>query len=204
MAKYQDYLMDNEEVVWEGKAQKFPLLDAANKISLLLTWTICAVGLILLVAVYMPYTSSRSIEGANIIITCVVVVSLVGICGLRPVVDKKTLESKVTYVLTNYRALVIHGDTVNSMFIDKKTKCRLEILDKNSGIIFIGSACKTNTRKSRVNTLVGIKSKSGGQIDGLVFYNVADPTGVCELYTPFSYEVNGKTVTPKRQYVSAK
>ena len=183
---YESHLLDEEVVLWEGHPEPFSLLEGAYATSLTASWALAALSVIAYISFYIPYAIANNYWGKNALIISITIGACVACVLCMPFIDKRTLEKKTTYILTNRRAIVISGQNMKSMFIGVNTPYEIRQMENGAGIILMGSAVKSRLRNSRSNTLTGIPdAKDRSKITGIVFYSVENADLICNLYTPF-------------------
>lgn len=177
--KWSLYLKGNEELLWNGKGKADPLVNATNKTKLMIRWIVCAVIGIGFAAFYLPYAFSHGFPTNNTIISVGVVLALALVIAYGPIQEWRTLNGKVSYLLTNRRVLTIQDGNVREMTVDAQTPCRAERLDNNTYVVYIGeAACRSKSSQARANALMGIKDDAN-QMTGMVFYGVSNAEDIC-------------------------
>ena len=183
---YESHLLDKEVVLWEGHPKPFTLLEGAYAISLTASWALTFLSVVAYFFFYIPYAITNNYWGKNALIISITIGACVACVLCMPFIDKRTLEKKTTYILTNRRAIVVSGQNMKSMFIDANTPYEVRQMENGAGIILMGSAVKSRLRNSRSNTLNGIlDEKNRSKITGIVFYSVENADLICDLYAPF-------------------
>ncbi len=175
-AKLQKNLLKSETVLWTGKASPFKLMEPPynKKIT---TTLIISIALAILLPVWYVYYVTKSGVGVKWFVIAIVIVAMAFI-ATRPIFDKRTLEKKITYAITNLRAITYFGDNnFNSINLDKITDVRIDTLSNGKGVIYMGEACKKGVGKSRDLTLFGIKNDEN-ELTGLAFYSVENVQSV--------------------------
>ncbi|WP_434311679.1 hypothetical protein [Hominifimenecus sp. rT4P-3] len=184
--KWSLYLKGNEELLWNGKGKSDPLVNATNKTKLMIRWIVCAVIGIGFTAFYLPYAFSHSFPTNNTIISVAVVLALVLVIAYGPIQEWRTLNGKVSYLLTNRRVLAIQDGNVREMAVDAETPCRAERLGNNTYVVYIGeAACSSKSSQARSNALMGIKDDAN-QMTGMIFYGVSNAEDICRYLKAYS------------------
>ena len=189
MKEYQDFdLLDGEEILWQGKSEPFGILSGPYRRRLILTWIISAVVLVTFAASYLPYAVRSQSDLVQIIFTS----SLVGIVPVSlcfySIKDVKTIQSKLRYVLTNNRALLLGANELRHIRISENTAYRIEVCDDGTEILYIGDGCRTKAGSSRKHTIMGVRGDDSNytKITGLVFYGLKNAEEVCKRYAVFA------------------
>ena len=95
----QEYLQDNETVLWQGEPAAFPLIENGNKTRVLRTWLLTVVIIGGLLAAYVTKNSQWSM---NVAIGMVVIGAVIMI---SPVFERASVKRQ-TYYITNQRAIL--------------------------------------------------------------------------------------------------
>ena len=95
----QEYLQDNETVLWQGEPAAFPLIENGNKTRVLRTWLLTVVIIGGLLAAYVTKNSQWSM---NVAIGMVVIGAVIMI---SPVFERASVKRQ-KYYITNQRAIL--------------------------------------------------------------------------------------------------
>ena len=99
------------------------------------------------------------------------------ITAVRPYRDKKLLEQKTIYAITDQRIIAVVKSNVMTMPRDQKVTCAVECRDGGAGNVCFNAAIGREAGKSRANAVMGIK-KGNDRVVGLLFFHVSDPDAV--------------------------
>lgn len=171
----EKFLMKNEKVLWEGKAEAFQLLDAPYRTIFPIIWGVTGVITAAFIGLYLPFffRSGSTLGQFAMAFLCFMAVPL--FVSLEPFALKRSLEKKITYVLTDKRAMVVNNGKAKIMNLEKGTPVRIEKLSNGSDILYIGeSACNSSTYSSRANAVHGFHDadKEPDDYAGLIFYSI--------------------------------
>ena len=129
MEKYlNENLLDGEKILWRGKSEPFKLLAPPYSRSLPFLWIASIVILVFFSMVFIPFAIRLHFNFVQIIFWIVFVMLMPFSLCVHSVLDKKTIEKRISYVLTNYRAITLTPKEINSMLISSSTPYRLETL----------------------------------------------------------------------------
>ena len=95
--------------------------------------------------------------------------------AVRPYLDKKLLEQKTIYAITDQRIIAVVKSNVMTMPRDQKVTCAVECRDGGAGNVCFNAAIGREAGKSRANAVMGIK-KGNDRVVGLLFFHVSDRT----------------------------
>lgn len=181
-------LLDGEEILWEGKSEDFKILSGPWAQTLPKVWAISGIVLAAFAIWYVTFVIKTGFSVSQFLITAV----LVGLVPLslcfHSVSDYKIIRKELTYVLTNYRAIVLRGREEKHMQIDENTAYTVESVGDGVDAIFIGDACKFKIGKSREKAVLGIYGDEQNQakVTGMVFYGVKNGEEICKKHAVFA------------------
>ena len=158
----QKTLRDNEKVLWFGRPTKTKLLRSPDRVSQYVAWIIAIA------------------DNKSIGIILIGLVPMIGIplaVAVRPYLDKKLLEQKTIYAITDQRIIAVVKSNVMTMPRDQKVTCAVECRDGGAGNVCFNAAIGREAGKSRANAVMGIK-KGNDRVVGLLFFHVSDPDAV--------------------------
>ena len=177
---FESVLEDGEYVEWVGRTKPFPLIDATNKKRILERWIGCVAFAIILIVAYFISISNSSAEvmiGVPVVIVCAAI-----LVAIMPLLDKKALEKKVVYSLTNNRALVHKAGSSGDggyFSISLDSSADVKIISKNGGVsdvLFGAAAVNAPEQKLRRIALIPKVNEESEKekTTGIVFYNIDD------------------------------
>ena len=121
-------LLDGEKVLWEGKSERLKILSGPYAKTLPRVWTISGIVLALFAVWYVLLIMKTGFSVSQFLITAVLVgIVPVSLC-FHSVSDCNIIQRDLTYVLTNYRAIILGGHDVKSMRITEDTEYRIDFL----------------------------------------------------------------------------
>lgn len=172
----KEALWEGEEVRWSGRPKPFPLMDSSVKSSIIITWAVSACVLAALAAILVPAVSSGRRSVSDVIILSFITLFLPAILSARPFVDKKCLEEKTFYAITNFRIIAIIKGEVMYLPIGKGMKVAVEHQADGCGNLRFGEMVGKPAKKSRAHAVLGLRA-DGCKSDmlGLLFYHVDQP-----------------------------
>ncbi len=107
--------------------------------------------------------------------------------SVQPLTTKRSLDKKVTYILTNQRAICINDTQINTYNITRETPCKIQTLPNGSSVIYMGEdGCKIKPTGSRNAAIRRIKTPDSPDLTGMVFYGVKDAREVLKSFAPFA------------------
>lgn len=99
----RNYLRENEQILWQGKAEPFPLLDNATKFRILCKWILTAALSCGVLLMYFYRESARNVSFIGI------VVAVAAIIIASPLMERHILLGQ-RYCITNQRAILMSRD----------------------------------------------------------------------------------------------
>ena len=181
-------LLDGEKVLWEGKSERFKILSGPYEKTLPRVWTISGIVLALFAVWYVLLIMKTGFSVSQFLITAVLVgIVPVSLC-FHSVSDCNIIQRDLTYVLTNYRAIILGGHDVKSMRITEDTEYRIESVGDGIDAIFIGDACMFKGTSGREKAVLGIygDDTNQGRVTGMVFYGVKNGEEICKNHAVFA------------------
>lgn len=174
--RLQEALWDGEDLRWSGRPKPFQLMDKTFHSSILFTWVISALIVLVAAVLLIPPLADGSRSLSDILILSVIILFLPVILSVRPVMDKRCLEEQTIYAITNFRILVIVKDEVMYLPIGKGMKVAVDYQDDGCGTLRFGELVGKPAQKSRTHAILGLHSDDGKtNMLGLLFYHVDQP-----------------------------
>jgi len=176
--KVKEALQEGETVLWQGKSERFPLVNAGNKAKLTLRWVICAIAFAAVSAGYIALSVKTA--GFKPAVELVIVLIFAYLIA-APMLDRKRILKKCTYYVTDKRVMTAVGD--NQLLILGRAGLKVSTVPAESGCIhlLLGAAEALPGKKYLVSTFSGVKSENKDQVTGIVLYNVKDTPELREL-----------------------
>ncbi|OUQ82223.1 hypothetical protein [Flavonifractor sp. An100] len=174
--RLKEALWEGEEVRWSGRPKPFELMEQSFKSSILLTWAVsaCVLAAVLYLLVTSLASGTRTIGDAFIL--AIITLFLPAILSARPIMDKKCLEEKTIYAITNFRIIAIVKDEVMYLPIGKGMKVAVEQQADGCGNLRFGELVGKPSKKSRAHAVLGLRSSDESRdVQGLLFYHVDQP-----------------------------
>lgn len=180
---FNNELEEGEQLEWVGRTEHFELMDDANKSSIWLRWILCAVAAIVVNGAYIYHVSVT--DGLDMqIMVFVVTLGIPLLIAFSPMRDRRDIQKKMLYAVTNKRAIVFRGfsNKFFSMNFDAINEIKVTKRGNDRGDVILGSgAVQAPERKMRgialtPRTAVVEESEFTGDsmVTGMVFYNVAE------------------------------
>ena len=166
---YEEILLPQEEVEWQGKPAAFPLLTQENKTALLTRWIGCAV---LFVALTILYTVLASSLGAPFYPLVVLVLFIaLGYFSIIPFQDRKTIQKKGHYYVTNKRVILAVG---RNLYALNRSGINTQYIpaEGDSAHILFGSCVSKASRTYRRYAVMPEIDDDDPSKNGFVFYGV--------------------------------
>ena len=173
----QKTLRNNEKVLWFGRPTKTKLLRSPDRVSQYVAWIITAVMTLFSFGVFLPFAIADNKSIGIILIGLVPMIGIPLAVAVRPYLDKKLLEQKTIYAITDQRIIAVVKSNVMTMPRDQKVTCAVECRDGGAGNVCFNAAIGREAGKSRANAVMGIK-KGNDRVVGLLFFHVSDPDAV--------------------------
>ncbi len=192
-------LLEGEAVLWSGKAVPFKLLEPPYGKSLCAVWVLSTVWIVGFAALYIPFALNTGIEWNTIVPMLVLADFLPVLLSVRPLLDKRELESKTLYAITNYRVFSITKDQVKSLFLKEETELDIVAESNGCGTVRIGLACKKSPLFLRSHALMGVKDETGKKVAGLAFYHLRAPKETVELIREISGHQTREELKTKKE-----
>jgi len=180
--KVQDELKEDENVLWAGRPEPFPLKNAENKKSLTTRWLVCGLLFVVLTAVYAVYSMGLPAGFKPAVV--IVIAFVFGYIMLMPVMDHKKVQKKCQFIVTDKRVLTVVGDS--AVYALGRAGLKVNAVPAEQGCVhlLLGAAEDTPAVKYLTRTFVPVKAEGSEDVTGLVFYNVKDSQ---ELRDFFNY-----------------
>lgn len=166
---YEEILLPEEEVEWQGKPGTFPVLASECKTALLVRWIVCAA---LFVVLTVLYAVAASHVGAPfyILVELAIFVALAYI-SIIPIQDWKNIQKKAHYYVTNKRVILAVGKSLYALNRSGiNTKCIPA--EGDSVHISFGSCADKAGRTYRRYTVMPEIDDDDPSKNGFVFYGV--------------------------------
>ncbi len=174
--RLKEALWDGEDLLWSGRPKPFRLLDKTVQFSILTTWIISALVVLVAAVMLIPPLVSSSRPLSDMVILSVIVLFLPAILSVRPLMDKRCLEERTIYAITNFRILVIVKDEVMYLPIGKGMKVAVDYQDDGCGSLRFGELVGKPAQKSRAHAVLGLRADDcKTDMRGLLFYHVDQP-----------------------------
>ena len=174
--RLKEALWEGEEVRWSGRPKPFELMENTFKSSILATWIVSAFVLACVLFFLIPSLLSGSRTIGDAVILAVITLFLPGILSARPLMDKKCLEEKTLYAITNFRIIAIVKDEVMYLPIGKGMKVAVENQADGCGNLRFGEVVGKPAKKDRAYAVLGLRSDdNNSDMEGLLFYHVDQP-----------------------------
>ena len=181
----EQYLLKDEKVLWEGKAEPFELLDKPYRNIFPVIWGVSVVIIAAFAGLYIPFFFRSGSTPGQFCMAFLCFVAPPLFVSLEPIFTKKTIEKNLSYVLTDKRALVINGKKVKAMVLEDNKEARIEKLSNGKDVLYIGKdACNSKTYSSRTNSVYAFHnpSKDPDVYTGVIFYSIPDAAQLCQKY----------------------
>ncbi|MGI5962896.1 MAG: hypothetical protein ACOX7N_04155 [Lawsonibacter sp.] len=177
--RLKESLWEGEEIRWSGRPKPFQLMDKTMKNSIILTWIVSACVLAAILIFLIPGLMSGARSTSDAIILLVITLFLPGILSARPFMDKKCLEERTLYAITNFRIIAVVKDEVMYLPIGKGMKVALEQQEDGCGNVRFGELVGKPASKSRAHAVLGLRADDDkNDMCGLLFYHVDQPDKV--------------------------
>lgn len=110
---YNEVLLPEEKIEWQGTPEAFPLLTKENKTALLIRWISCAV-LFVGTSILYAFLAARVDAPFNPLVVIVIFIALAYI-SIIPFQDWKNIQKKVCYYVTNKRVILSTGKNLYAL-----------------------------------------------------------------------------------------
>jgi len=181
-------LLDGEKILWEGKSEPFKVLSGPYARTLPRVWAISGIVLTAFAVWYITFVMKTGFSLTQFLITAV----LIGIVPMslcfHSVSDCKIIQKDLTYVLTNYRAIVLRGKDEKFLRLSADMEYRIESVGDGIDAIYMGDACRFKNTSSREKAVLGVYSDESDQskVTGMVFYGVKNGEEICKKHAVFA------------------
>nr|WP_297275675.1 hypothetical protein [uncultured Agathobaculum sp.] len=173
-------LRQGETILWQGTPEPFPLLEQGNRLSVLRLWVVTVVLAACLIAAYC----TQNIEWEMRFVVGIIVIAL--LVASAPFIERMRVRKEKFY-LTNERAFLVMGP--KAVFaMELSAIDAVEVVEdvENHACIAMGSCIFEYMRKEMrwraCHPKINMQdSEHRGQVDGMVFYDVADVKGAMEI-----------------------
>ncbi|WP_346704315.1 hypothetical protein [uncultured Agathobaculum sp.] len=173
-------LRKSETILWQGAPEPFPLIEQGNRLSVLRLWAITVVFAAGMIAAYCTQNDAWEMR----FVVGIVVIALLVISA--PFIERARVQ-KQRFFLTNERAfLVMDSKKVYAMELSAIDEVQVVEDVANHACIAMGSCIFEYMRKEMrwraCHPKINMQdSEHRGQVDGMVFYDVADIKGAMEI-----------------------
>ena len=178
--KLNAYLRKNEQVLWQGQPESFPLLDNGSRAAILRKWALTVIVASCLVAGYVP---NHHGEGMGFVIA---VLACSAILLLTPVLEMKG-NMKCRYWITNQRVIQMTKDKV-FYYMDLADVDDVAIVkDKTvTDSLAVGSAAFRDAQKyirwRACHPMEDPEAAKGrDHVDGMIMYNIGGAEAAAAL-----------------------
>lgn len=167
---YEEVLLPEEEVVWQGKPANLPILSKETKTALVLRWIGCAAAFVILTILYA--VAAQNVGASFNILVVLAFVVVFGYSAVIPFTDHKSLQKKVFYYVTNKRVILMSGKDIYAL---NRAGINTKVVegDCDSVHILFGSCVKKTGRQFRRYTVLPEVDGSDPSKNGFVFYGVS-------------------------------
>ena len=176
----QEYLQDNETVLWQGEPAAFPLIENGNKTRVLRTWLLTVVIIGGLLAAYVTKNSQWSM---NVAIGMVVIGAVIMI---SPVFERASVKRQ-KYYITNQRAILeFDAKTFYSMDLSDIDDYKVVSDVANEDSVVLGSKIFEEVNKQlrwrACHPMIDRQNTTNRtRAEALVFYGVKNAEAAVEL-----------------------
>lgn len=173
-------LRNNESILWQGAPEPFPLLEKGSRLGVLRLWIVTFALAACLIAAYC----TQNVAWEMRFVVGIIVISL--LVASAPFIERMRVKKEKFY-LTNERAFLVMGPkAVYAMELSAIDA--IEVVDDvaDHACIAMGSCIFEYMRKEMrwraCHPKVNMQdSDHRGQVDGMVFYDVADVEGAMAI-----------------------
>lgn len=166
---YEEILLPEEEVEWQGKPETLPLLTSECKTAVLVRWIVCAALFVVLTILYAVLASNAGAP-FHLVVVLVLFVALAYI-SIIPIQDRNNIHKKVHYYVTNKRVILAVGKSLYALNRNGiNTKCIPS--DCDCVHISFGSCADKAGRTYRRYTVMPEIDDDDPSKNGFVFYGV--------------------------------
>ena len=176
----QEYLQDNETVLWQGEPAALPLIENGNKTRVLRTWLLTVVIIGGLLAAYVTKNSQWSM---NVAIGMVVIGAVIMI---SPVFERASVKRQ-KYYITNQRAILeFDAKTFYSMDLSDIDDYKVVSDVANEDSVVLGSKIFEEVNKQlrwrACHPMIDRQNTTNRtRAEALVFYGVKNAEAAVEL-----------------------
>lgn len=172
--KIKENLKPEEHLLWMGRPSREKLMQATDKTNQLICWGVALVLAVVALGLFLPYALGRS-DQISLTMTVIAVACLIGIpfaIAIRPYTDKKSLENKTMYAVTDRKIIAVVEDKVMTLPRNDKFSYHVERQADGSSNIYFNGAVNCKRSKSRMYAIMGYHER--GSQPGLIYYHVQD------------------------------
>lgn len=178
----KEKLREDEEVLWEGRPQNVQLLEKAYKNNLFTRWAMSILAVIVAGA-YAVYGIGKEFETSSIVLVCSLIV--IGALGsaIAPFFMKGNLEKNYYYFITSQRFIAYKAGLnprIDWREIDDVKEATIEMIDANTGNIFIGPKNKAAYKNLRIDICPNYNEEYKNQT--LPFCSVGHPMDAYDAF----------------------
>lgn len=167
-------LLEGETVRWSGRPAPFRLMACSSRNHMIASWVISAAVMLLAIFVLLPYTGPRPLSESLLILLVIGFAPV--LISTRPLLDKRILERKTFYAITNYRIIAIVKDDIMYIPISKQLQVAVEAQDANHGSLRFNETIGKASSKALAHAVVGIRQEGAlNNMRGMLFYHIPEP-----------------------------
>ncbi len=163
-------LGENEEILWKGAPEEFPLVTAENKSNLYRRWILCIAAAVIVIAGYIVLNTITG--GLNVWVLIIALLAVAYVAAL-PLIDKNNIFKKCKYYISEQRVIFHYADRDIYSLPLKGLKYEIHNAGKGCIHIDLGSCVGIKGKKRRTAAFVP-KKDDNDNVTGLVLYNVED------------------------------
>lgn len=172
-------LMEGEKVLWKSKAAPFELLGSDAKKSIMNRWIVCALLAVAVIGFYLSVSLSGVVHfNATLLVLLVLVFAY---CAAVPVLDRRNIQKKCRYYVTDKRVILCYGDNEVHSLSRAGLRCSVVESAGGTGHVVLGGCVEEPAKKMRVRSFAPLKDDKEA-VCGFVFYSVPEIDTVREYF----------------------
>ena len=171
-------LEQDENILWKGAPEAFPLVNADNKKSLMIRWIGCVVAAIVLIIGYIILAGKADTNPWLIFVVLAVVLYL----AASPLLDRKNVYKGCKYYVSDRRVLLHYADKEIYSLPLNGLKQNILAAEKGCVHVELGSCAGMKAAKRRAAAFVP-KKNDNGDVIGMGIYNVEESAELNKLFS---------------------
>lgn len=161
----KENLKEDEKIEWVGRPEPFSFISKFTRTNFIIRIAVAAVCAIVAIILYIILSDT-----ANALVIAAIII-IAAIAGLYPIYDKRNMQNKTLYIITNQRVIrVLSSSEFDAI---PRSSVKISTTDAGNDCIHAMFGSFANCSENRVfHNAATPKFDEKDNVIGLVFYNV--------------------------------